>query len=181
MKKDTKQRLFELMQILNEDFVPRSVGVNMTRSVSSNRGTIDRSVKYTQSDNWSKPSGLWYQFNNSWINLCIKNNKDAEHMGRKPHHAFEIKNYNITLDVDLSEIIILDTPEKVIEFSEKYGNGVFFIKWNDVANDYKGIEIPNYKSVSRYKWMNSWDISSGCIWDLSAIKNYKVNDCEIYK
>ena len=135
--------------ILNEDFVPRSVGTNMTRSVSTDMGLLDLHKKYTQSDNWKKPNGLWYQINSSWVNLCIKNNKDAESHGFEPHYAFEIKNYNIIINV--------------------------------VAKDYKGIEIPNYKSVNYYKWMNGWDINSGCIWDLTTIKNYKVNDCEIYK
>jgi hypothetical protein len=187
MKKFSKQRLFEMMEklnpefILNEDFVPRSVGTNMTRSVSTDMGLLDLHKKYTQSDNWKKPNGLWYQINSSWVNLCIKNNKDAESHGFEPHYAFEIKNYNIIINVDLTNVVILDTRDKVIEFSKKYDNGEFFIKWNDVAKDYKGIEIPNYKSVNYYKWMNGWDINSGCIWDLTTIKNYKVNDCEIYK
>jgi len=167
--------------ILKENFVPRSVNTNTTRSVSTDVEFLDLHKKYVQTNDWKKPNGLWYQINNSWVNLCVKYNKDAELHKIKPHYAFEIKNYNIKINVDLTNVIILDTRDKVIEFSEKYGNGEFFINWIDVANDYKGIEIPNYKNVNFYKWMNGWDISSGCIWDLSIIRNYNINNCEIIK
>lgn len=187
MKKNNKQRLFEMMEklnpefILNEDFVPRSVGINTTRSININTDFLDLNKKYEQSDNWSKPNGLWYQINGSWVNLCIKNNKDNEYHNFKKQNRFDIKKYNIKIDVDFDNILVLNTRDKVIEFSEKYGNGEFFIKWIDVIKKYKGIEIPNYNAVWYYKWMNGWDINSGCIWDLTVIKNYKVNDCEILK
>jgi len=179
MKKDNKERLFELMKILNEDFVPRSVNVIGTRSVNTDNNTIDLNRTYEQSNNWSKPNGLWYQINGKWNRLCNINNREAEYRNYKKHDVFQIKKYNITLNIDFTDILILDTRDKVVDFSEKYGNGEFFVNWKNVVEHYKGIEIPNYKSVNYYKWMNGWDIDSGCIWDLTAIKNYTTNNCEL--
>ena len=166
-------------KIVNESFVPRSVGIMGTRSTNSDMDTLDLNRTYEQTNNWAKPNGLWYQIGGKWNRLCDINNTDAEHYNHKKHDVFKIKKYNISLDIDFNDIAVLDTKDKVVDFSEKYGNGEFFINWTDVIKGYKGIEV--YKNIRYYKWMNGWDIDSGCIWDLSSIKGYKVNDCEIIK
>jgi hypothetical protein len=180
--KNNKQRLFDLMEKINEDFIPRSVGIIGTRSTNSENDSLDLNKTYQQSDDWGKPNGLWYQINSNWNNLCNKNNKDTEFYKLKKQDVFRVKPYNIVLDINFSNIIIIDSSDKVDEFSRKFeGNTIYSIKWNNVAKEYKGIEIPNLKNIKHYKWMDGWDISSGCIWDLSVIKNYKANNCEIIK
>jgi hypothetical protein len=182
MKKDNKKRLFELMGIINEDFIPRSVGIIGTRSTNSDTNTLDLNRTYEQSDNWSKPNGLWYQIGNKWNRLCNINNKNAEFKNYKKHDVFQIKKYNIVLDIDFTDILIIDTNEKLNEFDEKFrGDTIYSVKWSEVAKAYKGIEFPKLKHLLGYKWMDSWDIDSGCIWDLTAIKDYSTNDCEIIK
>jgi hypothetical protein len=169
-------------KIIAEDFIPRTVGNtgNLTRSVNTDISKIDTSKTYQQTDNWSKPSGLWYQINSSWIRYCNKENKERETYNYKKFR--DIGKYNIMLNnIDMSNMIILDTKDKVFEFTNKYEipNNYYVINWIDVAKDYTGIEIPNYQNVKWFKWMSSWDINSGCIWDLSIIKDYSVNNCEI--
>ena len=179
---NNKHRLFELMKMLNEDFIPRSVNVIGSRSTNSDSNTLDLNRTYEQSDNWSKPNGLWYQIGGKWNRLCNINNKEAEIYGYKKHDIFKIKKYNIILDIDFTNIAIIDTNEKIREFDEKFrGDTVYSVKWSEVAKIYKGIEFPRLRHISWFKWMDSWDIDSGCIWDLTAIKNYVANNCEIIK
>ena len=51
-----------------------------------------------------------------------------------------------------------------------------------MAKDYGGFEIKNYKKIDeelrkennyfkKYSWFYTFDFSSGCIWDLTLIKN----------
>lgn len=88
--------------------------------------------------------------------------------------------YVFSVELDYSNILKIDTSNKFKDFHNKYFNGNG-IDWNRVSKDYKGIEIIPYRYEFRmeylYSWYYTWDIPSGCIWDLSAMKDYKV----IYK
>jgi hypothetical protein len=52
-----------------------------------------------------------------------------------------------------------------------------FIDWNKVSKSYKGIQINYYSNKHRLDmlWYYGWDCESGCIWDISCIKNIKKN------
>lgn len=77
-------------------------------------------------------------------------------------------------------------------------NKIREIKWNKVSKYYSGIIIFNYKEILKQlqnkkkyiknrdiinkniyinslDWISTFDFSSGCIWDLKAIKNLKLN------
>ena len=54
--------------------------------------------------------------------------------------------------------------------------------WEAVSKEYAGIIMPKYYELYRtvresdnfsYLWLSSWDVSSGCVWDLSIVT---VND-----
>ena len=60
------------------------------------------------------------------------------------------------------------------------------IKWDIVENEYCGFEIKNYSKIKKellkeigldgmgeYLWFFSFDFSSGCIWDMKAVKEIK--------
>jgi hypothetical protein len=80
-------------------------------------------------------------------------------------------------------MIILKDNVDIIKFSEIYvaPRAGFYgwkrsslIKWNEVAQKYCGIEISNYHSLHSLSslnsdWLDTWDISSGCIWDKEGI------------
>src|ERR1035437_8747746 len=149
------------------------------RSVNTKELSIDLSKKYCDIDiiEHHKPHGLWYQINNSWINWCKSNwsNRACEN--------------NIKIQLDLKSILIINTAKKLKDFNNKYKVTLFaipehnlefnIIDWNKVKKDYKGIEIRNYHknknmgftffSIS-FEWFLGWDVDSGCIWDLSAVK-----------
>jgi hypothetical protein len=137
-------------------------------------------MTYLQKDsNTFKPIGLWYAIDGAWIEWC-KN--------EMPHW---IKKHEITLEIDMSRVLIIKTVKDLNEFIKKYTifiseniNGIY---WRRVATDYDGIEIQNYRKLKWSEdciklfcpiWFSGWDVSGGCIWNLLAIKSYKVTELE---
>jgi hypothetical protein len=152
----------------------------LIRSTLTDALSIDLSKKYGDVDitYQHKPWGLWYQINNSWAEWCGSNWES------------KLRKNNIRITIDLTNILVLNTIKKVKDFNEKYiivllktPNFDFkVIDWNKVRKDYKGIELRNYHKINDSKfmffsieflWLMTWDVDSGCIWDLSAIKNTK--------
>jgi hypothetical protein len=151
------------------------------RTVNTNESSIDLLRKYEEDIDiveHFKPCGLWYQINGSWVDWCNSNCPDR--VGKN--------NFKILLD--LKNILILDTSKKLKDFNIKYKDTIFttsqhnfefnLIDWNKVKKDYKGIEIRNYHKIKNmgftflsisFVWFLGWDVDSGCIWDLTAIKN----------
>lgn len=139
---------------------------------------IIRSKTYDQKVDY-KPSGLWYGIDWAWEEWCIGNMPDWQHQNH-----FE-------LDVDMEKILVLDSVEKVDKFQSEFGEfsswakklkteihgfdlDVISINWSNVSEKYSGIEINPYQySLRRKLWLSGWDISSGCIWNLSAVKSYE--------
>jgi hypothetical protein len=81
-------------------------------------------------------------------------------------------------------ILSIKTIEDFHLFNKKYrikNKKYTEINYNKVAEDYGGIEIKNYNKINqelrkdknyykKYSWFYSYDFSSGCIWNLSLIK-----------
>ena len=118
---------------------------------------------------WDKPAGLWYSCGYEWLNWMAYNMP----------HWFDAVEYIYELQIDPEEILFIRTYEELMYFNRLYGkyirgsgNG---IDWAEVAEDYKGIEICPYINSGRYSldWYYTWDIASGCIWDASAIIDFK--------
>lgn len=86
------------------------------------------------------------------------------------------------LDIDMSRILIINTPEDIIKFENKYrknkDNFMSFIDWFEVSEDYRGIEIPNYIKLYNLcndlpNWFSGWSVSSGCLFTTEVIKNFE--------
>jgi hypothetical protein len=116
-----------------------------------------------------KPIGLWYGIGKSWIDFVQSNMPE-----RETEHVFKI-------DIDPINVLIIDNDKKFLDFSNQYKDpenegrfGNWKIDWPEVAKKYKGIEFPiyfsKYRSDSEHQWYYPWDVESGCIWDLSAVK-----------
>jgi hypothetical protein len=93
---------------------------------------------------------------------------------RETEHVFKI-------EIDTSNVLIIKDEKSFLEFSNKYKDpenegrfGNHKINWPEVTKIYKGIEFPEYFSKYRgdpeHDWYSNWDIESGCIWNLTAIK-----------
>lgn len=141
-----------------------------------------------------KPFGFWYQIEECgilWDEYALetwgKNIYTVElkkNILNKKHKLLSLKT--------VEEIKIFNKKYKV-KIKRKYFNGTM-IDWGKVTEEYGGFEIKNYKKINeelrkennyfrKYSWFNTFDFSSGCIWDLTLIKNIeffkKLTDKEI--
>jgi len=120
-----------------------------------------------------KPQGIWYQVDNSWRDWCSS---------EMPHWLADYK-HEFLFDIDYTNIYVISNEQELREFTTNYQKKIQSdypykaIDWRTLAKEYKGIEIPNYLYSCRmereFLWYYGWDVASGCIWDVSAIKNYK--------
>jgi hypothetical protein len=122
-----------------------------------------------------KPKGLWLSDDaaeESWPWFC---SQDGWPLGR---YRFEV-----TVSDD-ANILVLDTVDKLLAFSELYNGAEPFpgqpdtgirsvIDWPQVAEDFQGILISPYQWDLRYdprtQFYYGWDVASACVWDASAI------------
>ncbi len=79
---------------------------------------------------------------------------------------------------DNANILILDSIEKIRDFTDEFIDEKFFYKyrneqlnWQSVAKKYDGVIITPYQWDLRYElsWYYAWDCASGCIWNADAI------------
>lgn len=118
-----------------------------------------------QDDGGLKPSGLWYDINDSW------------YRGKKYDGYLEYRGYKhaYRLTVDRSRMAVLDSSEAVAKFDAKYGvRGSYGteVNWAAVQGDgFSGIEVRPYKSElgTRLPWYGTFDVSSGCVWSPDAV------------
>jgi hypothetical protein len=149
-----------------------------------------------------KPSGLWYQINNShetefgvlfWGEHIYELVLDAKCVCQITNLSGLIKfNKKYGLDFTFKDEISENKKKRakeldihIIEEDETIKSG--HIKWDILAKEYCGFEIKNYSKIkkkllakvgydgcmSQYLWFFSLDFSSGCLWKLDAIKSIK--------
>jgi hypothetical protein len=135
----------------------------------------DRNKKYIQKFT-HKPKGVWYQIRD-----------EGSKWGKRA--SFEWGDRLYDLDIDTSNILVINTYEELVAFHEKYYKvyqilgkiSYSHIDWIRIANEYSGFEINNYYKIKYddnfddfnmdYGWFYFMDFSSGCVWDLDIIKN----------
>lgn len=128
-------------------------------------------IKNEPKEHCIKPRGLWLAKGDEWLKACNK-------MG------MGCAKYKYEIIVDMTDIIVIDSVEKLIEFTQTYRLNFFSIDWAKVFSTYKGIFINNYKMIKssmmftdvlrgfEYTWFLGCDISSCCIVDTSCIVSY---------
>jgi hypothetical protein len=135
---------------------------------------IPYSTSYKQGLDY-KPKGLWYGIDWEWHKWC--NSEGFDGVGKN----------NFSLELDMEKILVIDSPDSLRNFTVRFGafpqwmmqNGSFrgskdkFIDWEKVAKRYSGIEITPYLYKCRFEFMfyYGWDVASGCVWNLNAIKS----------
>jgi hypothetical protein len=147
----------------------------VVRSTNSDEPSLDLNRVYQQEPDM-KPKGLWYEIDDDWKKWCSYGMPEW------------LKKYDIRIELDMSNILILKSKLAAKLFVEKYGiddgGYMYYINWPRVAEDYDGIELPDgrmfsytpeFRSVAMF---TSWDVDSGCVWNLKAIKNYEVHECD---
>lgn len=144
---------------------------------------FSRSMDYVQNEirSFGKPTGFWVSVEgeDDWPTWC----RDNEFFTDGLTHVCEV-----TLAPD-ANVLMIGTVDALTAFHDRYSvedtrhplpRHTFSeeyvwksrpIDWNAVTADHDGIIIAPYQWSCRmkYDWYYSWDVASGCIWNLSAI------------
>lgn len=114
-----------------------------------------------------KPNGFWYGFGNEWIDFV-----EIKFPEEKGEYVYEVY-------INSSNVLQIKDYLGIKKFTQKYRfdtqiepGAVIFINWTKVALEYDGIEINPSVENARYEfpWYSSWDVASGCIWNLNNVK-----------
>lgn len=116
-----------------------------------------------------KPNGFWYGFGDKWIDWAEV--AGPEYMGE---YVYEV-------DINGSNVLQIKNHSEIIEFTREYGSSeqivpgvIFFIDWPRIELKYDGIEVNPYIGQARTDektlWYYTWDIASGCIWNMDKVK-----------
>lgn len=138
--------------------------------------TLDRSRTYEEKEEYIyKPHGLWLSHestDNGWKSWC-----------KSEEFALERLKFERRFKIIEGDVLILRSLKDMRDFNDKYTmyhdqvRSLTFIDWVKVKRDYKGLIITPYHWPLRldmdFSWYYGWDCASGCIWDLSAIKESK--------
>ena len=151
---------------------------------------LDNKVTYKQHSYFIKPSGFWYQINDcsyKWDELDW-----GEYLYKvviDPSNILVIKNYQdyVKFDKEYGIERTIKIP-KALQESSNISDSITtkYINWKKVSNRYSGFEVKNFNTIKKKlrrdydksrkgSWLSTFDFSSGCIWDLKAVKS--VNYC----
>lgn len=129
----------------------------------------------------AKPAGFWFSVEGpyDWKWWCESED-------------FRVECLQISYEVKLKEtskIVFLNSESDIYSFTQKYrlqekvrpwGSypDTSQLNWKQIKEKYQGIIIPKYFWECRMSmsscWYYGWDCSSGCIWDLSCIEEFKL-------
>lgn len=145
-----------------------------------------------------KPKGLWYAPNKEWLNYAEK------WIDEIYKYIYLVKvDYTTINKPDRNKVLKITNKDEVIQFTLKYGiiqksirstSGMeyLYIDWRLVERDYGGLDVTELflkeacvNSYDRYsyilelekydiRWLDTWDIPSGCAWNPKAIKQLKL-------
>lgn len=153
-----------------------------------NTFTIDKLKFIKPTKNYNRPrSGLWLAKNNTWKDFVINDFDDSMVYKKQITYKYKVK-------IDMTDIFIL-TIENFINFFKEYtANHYDEINWNKFVKmnpTIKGIYLNFYPTLLYYKYVRlapfklskfnyvknfilRWMIPSLCIWDKSAILDFKL-------
>jgi len=121
---------------------------------------FNKNKKYTSDANLFKPNGLWFAVDTGWINWLED---------EMPHWA---QSAVFELQLFLPKLLILNSkPNDEIKKYEIEDNRMHYIDWKSLAKKYDGIIHYNPKSTGPF---SMWDVPGGCVWNLKAVKNFKL-------
>ena len=156
--------MIELHDISFDFPITSDMRTHMTKSpiIKINRSKKSRIHKNPQLYDF-KPIGFWYSFGTEWIEWV--KSEMPEWMG---NNLYEVKIQN-------KNILKINSSYHLVEFDNEFKvknpiNDIYcdFIDWKRVYEKYDGIEITPYNWDFRlkYMWYYSWDVASGCIWNV---------------
>ena len=176
--------------LLSETNFPLDGGAKMRihHSREGSRSDGEPQVSGFSQEIGPKPEGLWYECQDgsseTWKEFC--------RTGLTGGASRYDSSYNVILND--YEILFIPDEHHFEKFYEMYSTNPPYdpdgtkgfdkmIDWPKVAEHYAGIEICPYLQSKRMDddsdWYYPWDVASGCVWDLSGIKELiKAGGCD---
>lgn len=117
---------------------------------------------------YNKPNGFWFS---------VVSNKDWPTHVKDAQLAKPLR-YRYSVELHLDRLISINSIWDIGRFQKRFLKGNS-IDWEEVAKHYSGFIVPLYREFfveESLRWYESLDCSSGCVWDLSAIKSIKLED-----
>ena len=133
-----------------------------------------------------KPVGFWFSVpgEDDWPSWC-----------RKEDFRIDALRWRHTYQLDVEDVLVLDSYQKMLEFNATWGTEYRIdklptyrqagIKWKSLAESgLKGVVIPHYFWSCRldphFWWYYGWDCSSGVFWDMSCLTWIKSEETELW-
>jgi hypothetical protein len=183
----------KLAQVIDKTTVnPLSLDPYGDRVVASDKEKFDltpKKVNQSATTHNNKPHGVWYAFGSSWIShIGIEGGyayrlklDDSKLLKLGPHNISKfIDSYRVLIEgEDVARSMGIDVenlePEKRMAIKYMFQDKPS-IDWGKVAERYAGVEIRDFDSIPRelrseWRFLESWDIDSGCVFDTSIIKD----------
>lgn len=162
MSQDIREQI-DRMKNVNRQLLAEDLGITSSMRIHTSKNLINLNVKEYQQDVHDKPNGFWYSFGYEWINLT-----KSELYWLEGKYVYEV-------DVKNANLLQISTPEQLLHFNKQYlgyDGWVKRIDWHIVSRNYDGIEINPHQWEVRdeLSWYKSWDVASGCVWDLTKIQ-----------
>ena len=138
--------------------------------------SLDPTMEYKQRVGF-KPRGLWFcskldLYDVGWEDWCRWNQFSLE--GLKYRYEIELESdANIFLCTSIADLYNFTADYAVDDGSGPYDRS---IDWQKVAKACDGIIVAPYQKKIRdhpkLYWHYSWDCSSGCVWNMKAVKKF---------
>lgn len=131
--------------------------------------------RYTKNTTGLKPDGLWYSCYDSWYRWILKEEMTS-FLYPYIHKIRFRPGVATTIDQkqrDGTKMLVIGNVRDFDRFTMRYQVIVgeyACIDWSRVSKDYAGIEICPYLEKRRdVLWYSTWDVASGCIWNILPI------------
>lgn len=134
--------------------------------------TLDRTRTYLQDTPawYGKPRGFWVSVDgpDDWPSWCDTEQYRPDRLA----HRYEVRL------ASTANIITIDTAYGLLQFEHEWGVRILNatnINWPLLALRYDGLIIAPYQWSCRSRdWYYTWDVASGCIWNLDAIETLEL-------
>ncbi len=156
-----------LKEEIDKSLISR-IGVNDKIHISKVDDLKFKNVPINEQQIHFKPKGLWYALGTEWVDFVESAMFTREEVSDMLKHTYDIKTND-------SKILTIGMENEYL-FLEKYGvendSDAMDVDWKSVASDWSGVEILINPRELNERWLwSTWDIPSGCIWDISGIKS----------
>lgn len=148
---------------ISNQFIKKNLTEGNFNSEGNNNNNNGNNNGFSEMKMGMKPGGLWLSKGDEWAKAS----------------AFYGANYVYKATIDDTNMLKLDTIDKIKKFTETYRitikNNPYFapINWKKVAREYDGVIFDNYNEIKKdilkgfnpqYMWFSTLDINSACTW-----------------